>query len=139
MADRAYMPQAKSVEWGTPQALFDELDREFHFTVDVCASPDNAKCKRYYTQADNGLWQDWAGERVYCNPPYGRGIEKWVQKAHELKAKVAVLLLPARTDTGWFHDYVLGQAEIRFLRGRLQFEGGQYNSPFPSMLVIFNG
>lgn len=134
---QAYMPQAKSVEWETPQALFDELDREFHFTVDVCATPDNAKCERYFTKDDNGLWQDWAGEHVYCNPPYGREIKHWVQKASELKAAITVMLLPVRTDTKWFHDYIYGKAEIRFIKGRLKFGNGKHSATFPSMIVIF--
>ena len=92
--------------WATPQWLFDELDAKYHFTVDVCATPDNAKCEKYYTEAQDGLAQKWTG-RVWCNPPYGRQIGKWVKKASECAADVVVMLLPARTDTAWFHDYCL--------------------------------
>ena len=125
--------------WETPQELFDELDREFHFTLDVCAVPENAKCERYFTPAQNGLKQDWTrgGEgTVYMNPPYGRGIGLWVRKAAECGV-TAVCLLPARTDTAWFHDYIYGKAEIRFIRGRLKFGNSKNSAPFPSMIVIF--
>ena len=123
--------------WETPQELFDELDREFHFTLDVCAVPENAKCERYFTPAQNGLKQDWTrGGTVYMNPPYGREIGLWVRKAAECGV-TAVCLLPARTDTAWFHDYIYGKAEIRFIRGRLKFGNSKNSAPFPSMIVIF--
>ena len=126
--------------WETPQALFDELDKEFHFTLDVCAVPENAKCERYFTPAQNGLKQDWntGGGTVYMNPPYGREIGLWVRKAAESNV-TAVCLLPARTDTAWFHDYIYGKAEIRFIRGRLKFGNSKNSAPFPSMIVIFRG
>ena len=125
-------------EWGTPQALFDELDREFHFTLDPCANEQNHKCAKYYTEAENGLLQDWGHETVFCNPPYGRQIGYWVASCYE-HAGVAVMLLPARTDTKWFHDYIYqkDRVEVRFLRGRLKFEGAKNSAPFPSMVVIF--
>lgn len=124
--------------WEMPQELFDELDREFHFTLDVCAVPENAKCERYFTPAQNGLKQDWTrgGGTVYMNPPYGREIGLWVRKAAECGV-TAVCLLPARTDTAWFHDYIYGKAEIRFIRGRLKFGNSKNSAPFPSMIVIF--
>lgn len=127
-------------EWETPQALFDELNAEFHFTVDVAALPENAKCARYYTPETDGLAQDWSGEVVWCNPPYGREIGKWVAKAAADTSAVIVMLLPARTDTVWFHEYIYSnpRAKIRFIRGRLKFGGGANSAPFPSMLVIFN-
>lgn len=126
--------------WETPQALFDELDKEFHFTLDVCAVPENAKCERYFTPAQNGLKQDWntGGGTIYMNPPYGREIGLWVRKAAESNV-TAVCLLPARTDTAWFHDYIYGKAEIRFIRGRLKFGNSKNSAPFPSMIVIFRG
>ena len=130
------MFSSKTNEWATPQTLFDELDREFHFTLDPCAAPENAKCKKYYTQADDGLAQDWSGETVFCNPPYGREIPKWVEKAATAKATV-VMLIPARTDTTYFHEHIYGKAEIRFLKGRVKFGDSKTGAPFPSMIVVF--
>lgn len=121
--------------WATPQDFFDELDREFGFDLDVCAIPENAKCSRYFTPEQDGLKQEWNGT-VWCNPPYGRQIGKWVEKAYKSDCTV-VMLLPARTDTGWFHDYIYGKAEIRFVRGRIRFGGAEWNAPFPSMVVIY--
>lgn len=136
-------PKANTVEWGTPQELFDKLNEEFHFTLDPCASDLNHKCDKYYTKEANGLIQDWTGEVVFCNPPYGREIYDWAAKCHyEWKEHnvTVVMLIPARTDTRWFHDYIYHQAEIDFLRGRLAYtcEGGNsQKAPFPSMIVIF--
>ena len=121
--------------WATPQDLFNELDNEFGFTVDVCALPENAKCKQYYTPEMDGLKQEWTGV-VWCNPPYGRQIGKWVEKAAKSTCRV-VMLLPARTDTRWFHDYIYGYAEIRFIKGRLKFGGCNNSAPFPSMICVF--
>lgn len=126
---------SQSDRWETPQALFDELDKEFHFETDVCASVDNAKCDRYYTEADDGLAQDWQGV-CWMNPPYGRQIGKWVKKAYESAATV-VCLLPSRTDTAWWHDYCM-KGTIRFLRGRLKFGNATNSAPFPSAIVIFD-
>lgn len=123
-------------DWETPHELFNKLDQEFHFTIDVCANYDNKKCNRYYSKKDNGLLQDWTNETVWCNPPYGRKISEWVKKAKESNATV-VMLLPARTDTKWFHKYIYGRAEIRFIKGRLKFVGSKNSAPFPSMIVIF--
>lgn len=128
---------SKTVEWETPQELFNTLDTEFHFTLDPCATEGNAKCKRYFTLENNGLTQSWNREKVFCNPPYGREIGKWVKKASESKGLV-VMLLPARTDTRWFHNYIYNKAEIRFLKGRLKFGSSKNSAPFPSMIVIFN-
>ena len=133
------MFSSKTDLWETPQEFFDELDAEFHFSLDVCAVSDNAKCATYYTPEQDGLSQPWTGV-VWCNPPYGRNIGKWVQKAHEENRRnnnYIVMLLPARTDTRWFHDYILGKAEIRFIRGRLKFGGAKNSAPFPSMVVVF--
>lgn len=116
------MFSSKTDMWATPQDLFDELNAEFHFETDVCAVPSNAKCKEYYTPLDDGLSQEWSGV-CWCNPPYGREIGKWVEKAATSKA-LTVMLIPARTDTKWFHDYVYNKAETRFIKGRLKFGGG---------------
>lgn len=127
-------------DWETPRGFFDALDAEFGFTLDPCSSDANAKCARHWTRADDGLSKDWSGERVFMNPPYGREIGRWVEKAATSGAEVVVGLLPARTDTAWFHDWVYGRAELRFLRGRLKFaQGGVQgqSAPFPSLLAIW--
>lgn len=128
---------SKTDLWATPQATFDELDREFQFTLDVCASPENAKCERYFTSVDNGLKQQWWGV-CWMNPPYGRTIGQWMQKAFEASQNGAtvVCLVPARTDTAWWHDFAM-RGEIRYLRGRLKFGGAKNSAPFPSAIVIF--
>ena len=133
------MFSSKTDLWETPQDLFDRLDAEFGFDLDACALPQNAKCAAYYTPEQDALSQPWDGV-VWCNPPYGRNIGKWVQKAREENRRnnnYIVMLLPARTDTRWFHDYILGKAEIRFIRGRLKFGGSKNSAPFPSMVVVF--
>ena len=137
---------SKNMEWCTPQDFFDQLDQEFRFALDAAATDKTAKCPTYYTPETDGLTSPWnlAGGAVFCNPPYGREIGKWVRKAHEeAQAGVpVVLLIPARTDTSYFHDYIYNQAEIRFIRGRLKFtdeDGNAYDpAPFPSMLAIYN-
>lgn len=133
------MFSSKTDLWETPQDFFDGLDNEFHFTLDVCALPENAKCERYFTPEIDGLKQEWTGT-VWCNPPYGREIGSWVRRAY-LSAKTGyatvVMLLPARTDTKWFHEYIYGKAEIRFIKGRLKFGGCKNSAPFPSMVAIF--
>lgn len=126
---------SKTDLWETPQDFFDALDNEFHFETDVCALPDNAKCERYFTPEQDGLKQEWSGV-CWCNPPYGRQIGKWVEKAAKSNATV-VMLVPARTDTQWFHDWILPNAEIRFVRGRLKFGESKHNAPFPCMVVVF--
>lgn len=125
-------------DWETPQDLFNELNKEFNFTVDVASSEKNYKCNRHYTEKENGLIQNWNNEIVWCNPPYGRKIGDWVEKASESKTTV-VMLLPARTDTKWFHKYIYNKAEIRFIKGRLKFGNSVNSAPFPSMIVIFKG
>ena len=127
-------------DWETPQDLFDKWNAMFAFNLDAASSDANAKCKRHFTVADDGLSQDWGGCRVWLNPPYGRQIGKWVQKAYEEAQKpntCVVCLLPARTDTAWFHDYCV-KGDITFLRGRLKFGGCHNAAPFPSMIVVFN-
>lgn len=139
MNDRGYMPISKSVEWATPKWLFDELNLEFGFTIDVCASEDNAKCDRYFSIKDNGLEQSWKNERVWMNPPYGSEITAWIKKAHyqQHKAKLIVALLPAKTSTKWFHAYIYNKTELRFLEGRLKFSNSG-SAPFGSMIVIWH-
>lgn len=130
---------SKTDNWQTPPLFFERLDAVFHFTLDPCADERNAKCKKYYTAWDNGLAQSWDGERVFMNPPYGRAIGDWVKKASEAKALV-VCLLPARTDTRWWHDHVVAKGGlIIFLKGRLSFGDGSAPAPFPSAVVIFTG
>lgn len=126
-------------EWPTPQYLFDALHSEFKFTVDVCATSANAKCRRFYTRLEDGLQQDWRRDRAWMNPPYGEVIARWVGKAFTTAQEggLVVALVPARPDTAWWHDYVLRAAEIRFLRGRLKFEGARHPAPFPSAVVVF--
>lgn len=131
---------SKTEMWGTPQRLFDELNAEFSFTVDVCAIPDNAKCARYFDPTTDGLRQRWEGV-CWMNPPYGTEIKHWVKKAHDESKNGCrvVALLPARTDTRWFHDFIYGKCtEIRFLKGRLKFNDGAVSAPFPSMIVVWN-
>lgn len=128
-------------EWETPKDLFDRLNDEFRFTLDVCATAENAKCSRYFTKEQDGLLHDWTGETVWCNPPYGKGMDAWCRKCleHSIGGGTAVMLIPARTDTRWFHEYVYGKAEIRFVRGRLKYGNAKWNAPFPSMIVIYRG
>lgn len=126
-------------EWETPQDLFNELDKEFHFHVDVCATKENAKCNLYWDKNDNGLSKNWDIHHCWMNPPYGREIGKWIKKASEANGGVVVCLLPARTDTNYFHEYIYNnpKAEIRFIKGRLKFGDAKNSAPFPSMIVVF--
>ncbi len=125
-------------EWATPQWLFDALNKEFGFTLDVCSTHDNAKCKRHFTREDDGLAQSWENQVCWMNPPYGTVIKKWMARAHH-QATVAgatvVCLVPARTDTSWWHDYVM-KHEIRLLRGRLKFGEAVHSAPFPSAIIV---
>lgn len=126
-------------EWYTPQEFFDRLNAEFAFTLDPCSTHENAKCVRHFTMSDNGLSQSWAGESVFMNPPYGREIGEWMRKAYDScnqSGATVVCLVPARTDTNWWHEYAM-KGEIRFIKGRLKFGGAQTNAPFPSAVVIF--
>lgn len=130
-------------DWRTPRGIFDDLHREFRFTLDAAASDDNALLPTYFTEDDNGLWQDWSPGPAFCNPPYSH-VSEWVKKAamEQQRGVTSVLLIPSRTDTAWFHDWVLPHAEeIRFLRGRINFEADGprigHNAPFPSMIVVF--
>lgn len=129
-----------SENWATPQDFFDRVAEEFGpFDLDACASPMNAKCARYFSIADDGLAQEWRG-RVWMNPPYGRTIGLWMRKAWESSqaGAIVVCLVPARTDTAWWHDYA-AKGRVRFIRGRLKFAGHHKDAPFPSAIVVFGG
>jgi site-specific DNA-methyltransferase (adenine-specific) len=131
------MFMSETVEWGTPQHLFDGLHSEFDFTLDPCATADNAKCAKFFTVEDDGLSKSWGGERVFMNPPYGRQIKHWMKKAWEesQKGALVVCLIPSRTDTKWWHDFAM-KGEVRFIKGRLYFNDGEGRAPFPSAIVI---
>jgi len=128
---------SKTDLWETPQDLFKRFDDQYHFDIDLCALPENAKCERYFTPQDDALKQEWSGV-CWCNPPYGRQLVKWVAKAATSNATV-VMLLPARTDTRWFHEYCLPHGKVEFIRGRVHFGGSVNPAPFASMVVVFNG
>lgn len=139
------MFSSKTDMWETPQGLFDQLDEIYHFDLDVCATQQNKKCANWLGYADGGIFTDglnhsWYGT-CWMNPPYGKEIGKWVKKAHDeaRRGVTTVCLLPARTDTQWFHDYIYQNphAETRFLKGRLKFGGCKNSAPFPSMVVVF--
>ena len=125
------------LDWATPTALYQALDAEFRFAVDACADNGNAKCANFL-RADEGLAVDWPSP-AFVNPPFGREIPKWIAKAHEQAQRgvTVVALVPSRTDTRWFHDFILNQAEIRFIRGRLHFDDGGGRATFPSAIVIW--
>ena len=128
-----------SAEWATPQTFYDALDAEFHFTLDAASTHANAKCPKHFTAAEDGLSRSWSGETVWCNPPYGRAIGAWVRKCREEadNGATVVLLIPARTDTAYFHEYILGRAELRWVRGRLKFGNAKNSAPFPSVVAVF--
>lgn len=133
------MFSSNSEEWATPQEFYNSLNKEFNFNLDPCANALNHKCDIYFTKQDDGLLQNWGGKTVFCNPPYGKVIGDWVKKAHEEAQKpntTVVMLIPARTDTKYFHDYIYQKHEIRFIRGRLKFGDSKNSAPFPSMVVI---
>lgn len=126
-------------EWGTPLHVFNALNSEFHFQVDVCATPGNAKCKVYFTKEVDGLKQDWSPYRCWMNPPYGKNIHAWMNKAHleSQKGALVVCLVPARTDTRWWHHSAMKAGEIRFVWGRISFGDGKQSAPFPSCIAVF--
>ena len=145
MAHSNVIHRKYKTDWETPQPLFDLYDRQFKFTLDAAASGLNAKCKRYFAESDNSLEQDWVGS-VWLNPPYGFGINKWVEKAMNESIKhdsTIVCLLPSATDTAWFHEFVWGIAEVEFLRGRVQFlrEGKKQKNgnPGANLVAIYKG
>lgn len=127
-----------SIEYETPQDLFDKYDAEFHFDIDLAANSENTKCVKFYSKEDNSLSKSWEGV-CWLNPPYGRELPKWIAKAYH-SAKVGkatvVMLIPARTNTAWWHDICM-KGEIRFIRGRPKFNGGKHGLPFPLAIVIF--
>lgn len=136
---------SKSSEWATPTPLFDKLNEEFGFTLDPCATAENAKCQTYFTREQSGLQFSWDGHTVFMNPPYGSEIKSWTEKAYTQSLSTdrhegvtVVCLVPARTDTAWWHDYAM-KGEVRFIRGRIKFNGHKNSAPFPSALVIFQG
>jgi site-specific DNA-methyltransferase (adenine-specific) len=129
---------SQTCEWATPQVLFDRLHARYGFTLDACATADNAKCPVYFTRDEDELTQTWTG-RVWMNPPYGREIAGWMRKAWEAAqstAELVVCLVPARTDTAWWHEWAT-RGEVEFLAGRVRFGGGRHGAPFPSALVVF--
>jgi phage N-6-adenine-methyltransferase len=128
--------------WETPPEVFEPLHAEFKFTLDPCATTETAKCARYYTEAEDGLSKDWSGERVYMNPPYGREIYAWTRKARDEAQRGALVvgLLPASCDLAWWHEDVIGHAEVRFMRGRVQFltdRQSRAHGFFASVIVIW--
>ena len=125
--------------WSTPRDFFDDYNAVYHFDVDVCATAENALCAKFYSPEDDGLSKEWYGT-CWMNPPYGREIGKWMQKAYEssLHGATVVCLVPARTDTAWWHDYAM-KGNIEFIRGRLKFGGSKNSAPFPSAVVVFGG
>jgi len=144
MKGRDVIFSKKSDEWGTPDKLFNGLDKLFNFTLDPCATPENAKCKKFYTKEDDGLSQSWRGESVFINPPYSQ-VGKWIEKAYNeagMGDAEVVMLLPVRSDARWFHEYVFRNSnEIYFIKGRLRFTRSDfpqpYPAPFPTMVVRF--
>jgi len=129
----------KSDEWDTPYEFYDKLNTRYHFTLDPCATEESHKCHKYFTKEDDGLSKSWEGERVFINPPYSK-VGDWVKKAYiETRSgnSWVAMLIPARTDTRWWHDYVMNATSIHFVKGRLKFSGAENSAPFPSAVVIF--
>ena len=129
---------SRKMDWATPDCLWQRLDNLYRFDLDVAADASNARCTRYFGVHDDGLAQSWAGARVWCNPPYGRDIGLWVEKAasEQDSAALIVMLVPSRTDTAWWHD-AMRTARPEFLRGRLRFKGAASSAPFPSALLYW--
>jgi len=130
---------SRTEEWETPLYVFQTLNAEFRFQLDVCATSENAKCKVYFDKQVDGLKQDWSPFRCWMNPPYGKNISKWMHKAYResQRGALVVCLIPARTDTRWWHDSAMKAAEIRFVAGRINFGGGKQSAPFPSCLAVY--
>jgi len=134
------MFSSKTDNWATPQDFFDKLDTIYDFTLDPCATHTNHKCDKYFTIEDNGLEQNWAGETVFMNPPYGRAIKHWLEKAYRESLNedtIVVCLIPSRTDTRYWHDYCMKAEKIYFIKGRLKFGKNTNAAPFPSCVVVF--
>lgn len=142
--NKELMFSSKEEKWQTPQNIFDKLNKEFNFTLDPCCQHDSAKCDKYYTPVEDGLIQSWENEIVFVNPPYGRELKKWVKKSHDEvieNGSTVVMLIPSRTDTSYFHDYIYNKFEVRFLRGRIKFVNPKTkkqgdSAPFPTMIVV---
>ena len=132
---------SKSNEWNTPDDLYNTLHNEFNFTLDPCTNGENNKCNKFYTEKENGLIQDWSKDIVFMNPPYGREISQWIEKAYNdsLKGAKVVCLIPSRTDTKYWHDFIFNKAsEVRFIKGRLKFGNSKNSAPFPSSIVVYD-
>ena len=132
---------SKSNEWNTPDDLYNTLDNEFNFTLDPCTNSLNNKCDKFYTEKENGLIQDWSKDIVFMNPPYGRQISQWIEKAYNesLKGSKVVCLIPSRTDTKYWHDFIFNKAsEVRFIKGRLKFGDSKNSAPFPSAIIVYD-
>ena len=140
---KVVMFSSKSGEWATPQDFFEKLNWRFGpFDLDPCANPVNTKCANFFTEAEDGLTKDWEGFRLFVNPPYGRGIDKWIKKGYlesQKKNTRVVMLIPARPDTKYWHEYVMKASEVYFVKGRLKFGDSQNSAPFPSAVVVFDG
>jgi len=137
------MFSSKTGNWSTPQEFFDKLNWRFGpFDLDPCATDDNKKCNNFFTKDQDGLLEDWTGHTVFVNPPYGRGIEKWIEKGYRESLKnhtKVVMLIPSRTDTKYWHKYVMMASELYFVKGRLKFGESENSAPFPSAVVVFDG
>lgn len=135
------MFSSKEMNWETPQGFFDKLNKDFNFDLDPCATKETAKCRDYYTKDDDGLTKDWGPcKTVFVNPPYGRDIKKWIKKGYEESQKdktTVVMLIPARTDTSYWHEYCMKASQIFLVKGRLKFGGAKAGAPFPSAVVVF--
>src|SRR5699024_65868 len=132
---------SKTNEWNTPDDLYNIIDKEFNFTLDPCTNGLNNKCEKFYTEKENGLIQDWSKDIVFMNPPYGRQISQWVEKAYNesLKGSKVVCLIPSRTDTNYWHDFIFNKAsEVRFIKGRLKFGDSKNSAPFPSAIIVYD-
>tara|TARA_R110002020_G_scaffold473393_1_gene702565 strand:+ start:973 stop:1464 length:492 start_codon:yes stop_codon:yes gene_type:complete len=136
------MFSSDSSDWETPKDFFERLNRSFRFTLDPCCTPKTTKCPSFFTKDHDGLSKSWAGHRVFMNPPYGRGIKKWIKKAYEEGSKpqtIVACLIPARTDTKYWHEYCMKADEIYFVKGRLKFGDSPNAAPFPSAVVVSRG
>ena len=132
---------SKKMDWETPNKLFDKLNHEFSFDIDVCATEENKKCNKYFSVDDDGLSKQWSGI-CWMNPPYGREIKQWVRNAYQEtivqeNADKVVCLVPVRSDTKWWHEFIMNAKEIRFLNKRLSFEGSNNKAPFAACIVVF--
>jgi site-specific DNA-methyltransferase (adenine-specific) len=127
--------------WETPLNIFKSLDAEFNFTLDPCCEKHTAKCKKYYTPKENGLIKSWESESCFVNPPYSRNnIDLWVEKCFLESQKdntTVVALLPVSTSAKWWHSWIVGKSELRFIERRIRFKGGKFTAPFSSVVAVF--